>query len=58
MTQEININITVTIEADVERTDADFESFLCNVFTGAVDTDALSINKYHINKILTSVIFA
>lgn len=51
MTHEIKINITLTVEADVEQTNADFESFLRNVFTSAVETDVLSLNKYQINKI-------
>lgn len=33
----MKINITLTIEADFEHIDPDLESFLRNVFMGAVD---------------------
>lgn len=51
MTQEINIDITLTIEADVEQTKNDFENFVRQILTSAEDGEKLSLNKYQINGI-------
>ena len=51
MTQEININITLTVEADIEQTKNDFENFVRQILTSAQESEKLSLNKYHINRI-------
>jgi hypothetical protein len=48
MTQEINIDITLTIEADVEQTKNGFENFVRQILTSAEDSEKFSFNKYHI----------
>lgn len=51
MTQEINIDITLIIEADVEQTKSDFENFVRRILTSAEESEILSLHKYHINRI-------
>ena len=51
MAQEIKINLTLTLEADLGQTRGDMENFVRNLLVGAQSGEALSLNKYHINKI-------
>ncbi|MFC3562654.1 hypothetical protein [Pedobacter jamesrossensis] len=51
MTQEIKINITLTVEADIEQTTSDLENFVRRILTSAEGSEILSLHKYHINRI-------
>lgn len=55
MTQEININITLIVEADVEHTTKDFENFVGRILTNAEGSEILSLHKFHINRIKEEV---
>jgi len=49
MTHEININVSLIVEADVEQEKSDFENFVRRALTGAGDGEKLSLYNYQIN---------
>ncbi|RZM26243.1 MAG: hypothetical protein EOO88_17720 [Pedobacter sp.] len=51
MTQEIKINVTLTLEGDTAQTKEDIENFVSHILTSAEGSEKLALHKYHINKI-------
>jgi len=51
MRQEMKINLTITVEADIEQITNDFENFIRKILIDVEISEQLSLVKYHINKI-------
>lgn len=51
MTQEIKVNLTLTLEADVKQSKSDIENFVNDLMIKVVNTKDFSLDRYQINKV-------
>ncbi|MEJ5995594.1 hypothetical protein WG904_14285 [Pedobacter sp. Du54] len=51
MTQEIKVNLTLTLEGDIQQSKTDMENFVNDLMINVINTKAFSLNGYKINKI-------
>ncbi|TCC88551.1 hypothetical protein EZ428_18085 [Pedobacter frigiditerrae] len=51
MTQEIKINLTLTLEADIQQPKTEIENFVNDLMINVTNTKTFSLQKYEVNKI-------